>query len=338
MKQMQQGHIYAFDVMRLVAAFFVVMIHCAASRSVSGLVYNTVARFSVPVFVLISGYILLPSDRETGYFLQKCARTFGTLLLTAGLYACYQLLTGRMVDTGVKALVKTLLCEPSHLWYLYAAMALYLLTPLLRVFHWHARQQEYVYALAVCFFFGSVVYTLVYSGWFPVVNQLMDNTKLPGPLGFVALYLTGGYLARFGVAKPVRRWIYGLAAAATAAAAAATCILSARGVRADLFLSFFAPNAVLGGTAVFLLVQQLCGSCAWEHPRRNRMLAAFASATAGVYLIHPLWMQLLQDWFGPWLPALPPVWSIPLRTLTVFTLSLVTVVAFQRLRRLLPHQ
>lgn len=130
MKQMQQGHIYAFDVMRLVAAFFVVMIHCAASRSVSGLVYNTVARFSVPVFVLISGYILLPSDRETGYFLQKCARTFGTLLLTAGLYACYQLLTGRMADTGVKALVKTLLCEPSHLWYLYAAMALYLLTPL----------------------------------------------------------------------------------------------------------------------------------------------------------------------------------------------------------------
>ena len=179
MKQMQQGHIYAFDVMRLVAAFFVVMIHCAASRSVSGLVYNTVARFSVPVFVLISGYILLPSDRETGYFLQKCVRTFGTLLLTAGLYACYQLLTGRMVDTGVKALMKTLLCEPSHLWYLYAAMALYLLTPLLRVFHRHARRQEYVYALAFCFFFGSVVYTLVYSGWFPVVNQLMDNTKGP---------------------------------------------------------------------------------------------------------------------------------------------------------------
>ena len=145
-------------------------------------------------------------------------------------------------------------------------------------------------------------------------------------------------LMEFGVAKPVRRWIYGLAAPATAAAAAATCFLSARGVRADLFLSFFAPNAVLGGTAVFLLVQQLCGSRAWEHPRRNRILAAFASATVGVYLIHPLWMLLLQDWFGPWLPALPPVWSIPLRTLTVFTLSLVTGVALQRPRRLLPHQ
>ena len=155
----------------------------------------------------------------------------------------------------------------------------------------------------------------------------------------MALYLTGGYLARFGVAKPVRRWIYGLAAAATAAAAAATCFLSARGVRADLFLSFFAPNAVLGGTAVFLLVQQLCGSCAWEHPRRNRILAALRLGHGG-RLPCSIPCGCSCSRIGSARGSRRCLRYGPSRCgpLTVFTLSLATVVSLQRLRRLLPHQ
>lgn len=47
------------EVMRIIAAFFVVMIHASGLGSFSAVVYNSVARFSVPVFVIISGYYLL---------------------------------------------------------------------------------------------------------------------------------------------------------------------------------------------------------------------------------------------------------------------------------------
>ena len=50
------------DVMRVLAAFFVVVIHVAASSG--GVVYNCIARFSVPVFVILSGRYMLARKRS----------------------------------------------------------------------------------------------------------------------------------------------------------------------------------------------------------------------------------------------------------------------------------
>ena len=50
------------DVMRLIASFFVVMIHGSAPNSAVGSAWNSISRFSVPVFVMISGYYLLEKN------------------------------------------------------------------------------------------------------------------------------------------------------------------------------------------------------------------------------------------------------------------------------------
>ena len=61
------------DVMRLIASFFVVMIHVSATGGAVGSALNSLSRFSVPMFVLISGYYLLQKNLGISAVLKKVA-------------------------------------------------------------------------------------------------------------------------------------------------------------------------------------------------------------------------------------------------------------------------
>ena len=54
-----ETHDFNTDVMRLIASFFVVMIHLSSNNGAVGLMFNSISRFSVPVFVMISGALFL---------------------------------------------------------------------------------------------------------------------------------------------------------------------------------------------------------------------------------------------------------------------------------------
>ncbi len=59
------------DLLRLLSAYFVVIIHVAGRFSPACVIYNSLARFSVPVFVLISGYYLLSRETPVGVLWKK---------------------------------------------------------------------------------------------------------------------------------------------------------------------------------------------------------------------------------------------------------------------------
>ena len=119
------------DVMRLLAAFFVMVIHVPHPDSAFSVLYHSLARFSIPVFCMISGYYL--ADRETGVekLLGRCLGPFLRMVAWSGIYYAYELAVGARSFEGLWALGTYLLTMPVHLWYLYAAIALYLFTPLL---------------------------------------------------------------------------------------------------------------------------------------------------------------------------------------------------------------
>ena len=106
------------DVMRLIASFFVVMIHVSATGGAVGSALNSLSRFSVPMFVLISGYYLLQKNLGISAVLKKVASLFAVMVAWSAVYYCH----GLMVHTQEFSLlgcVKYLLTEPVHLWYFY---------------------------------------------------------------------------------------------------------------------------------------------------------------------------------------------------------------------------
>ena len=101
------------DVMRLVAAFCVTLVHAAGLGSVAACVYNAAGRFSVPVFVLISGYYMLSRPSPPKSLIRRSCRLLVYLLVFSAVYCLYFILSGLKQYAGIGDLITFLLTSPS---------------------------------------------------------------------------------------------------------------------------------------------------------------------------------------------------------------------------------
>ena len=315
--------------MRLLAAYFVVLIHAAWRFSAAEVSWLSAARFSVPLFVIISGFYLLASPQPGRKLIEKTLRLLWLMLFWSAVYYLYVRLTGTM-SGGAAALAVYLLTQPVHLWYLYAAAALYLFTPVFFVFAEHAGRSVYRYALFLCFLFGSVITILLRSESFPLLADIMDKTKIAALLGFPGLFLLGGYFRRFPTARRGRILLCVAALFSVAATAAWTWRYSAPKQQIEpLLMSFFAPGAVLPAAALFAVLQNVKRPAA--HPCAAAVLAEASRCTFGVYLMHPLVLLILRNQLRLTFGLLPEALDLPLRSLLVFLLSLGCTVLLRRI-------
>ncbi len=273
------------DVMRVLAAFFVVVIHVAASSG--GVVYNCIARFSVPVFVILSGRYMLARKRSIPSLLKKNAHF---LLLMVCWSAVFYLVNAALGLQPEEPVWVYLLTQPVHLWYLWACAALYLLVPVLYVFCTHADQRVYGYFLLLAFLCGSVLTILLRIEMCPVLGVIVEKMKLPYQLGFVFCFLLGDYLRRFPVEKRTA-WKAGavLLAAGTAGTVLGTLVLFGEEANWPL-MSFFSPTVLCAAVGFYLMFQ----AAAWDRiVKGGAWIHRLARATLGVYLLHPLLVELL---------------------------------------------
>ena len=328
------------DLMRVVAAFFVVMIHASGTRTLAAVAYNALSRFSVPVFIMLSGRYMLARPIGGRRLAKKLGTLFALSLAWSAIFFAYDLLCGARSWDGLRAFAAYLLTQPFHLWYLWALIVLYLFTPLFSVFCAHASRSQYRYALLLTFVFGSPVVIALRSGRAPVLATIVDNMKVAYLLGFVFCYLLGGYFRRWGCelsGKRNRSILYALGALGLLVTALGTLRLSAGGEIDQLLESFFAPNVLAASAAFFVLVKQLCAKRSFS-PCAAAVLRELADCTLGVYLLHPLLLLMIQR--GALVHALydgPDLWFVPLRTALVFAAATLIVLLVKRvplLRRL----
>lgn len=315
------------DLMRIAAAFAVVTAHISPFSSPWGIICSAAARFSVPVFVLISGYYLLPKEASIKEAVRRTGHTLAMALLWSGVYFAVELLRGARHYEGLNSLLRYLVTEPVHLWYLWAAAGLYLLTPALSVFCRNADRKTYQYGLAVTFLTGTVITIMLRAGAWPLLEEAVLQTKLPYQTGFLFLYLAGGYFGKYPVKRP-----------------SVFCILGAMGTcatilwafwmpdrAAELALSFFAPNTVLAGLGFFVLIKEAAIRLPEMKGRPRRAVSALAECTGGIYLIHIEVIHLVGSAM-PWINDFFPLLMIICKALAVYVLSFALV----RVLRMVP--
>ena len=311
------------DAARLAAAFFVVLIHSSDPVGYAGALYNSFSRFGVPVFIVLSGYFMLARERTAGDIVRRSARLIAAMLLWSALYYAELLAAGEREWAGAKELVRFLLTEPMHMWYIYTAVFLYAITPALYVFCSNAGRGQYLWALLVCFALGGVLELAEASALFPTLMTISSKAHLPLELGFVFLYLAGGYFRRW---PPTRRGAAGLYAAgclSLACTVAGTLLLSRGGSINELLLSYTTPFIMLTAAAFALLFLR-------SGIRGGAALPRCARCTLGVYLMHPLFIRIAQHG-GFWdFPAVSPYLLTPLRCCIVYALALAASLALSR--------
>jgi surface polysaccharide O-acyltransferase-like enzyme len=284
---------------------------------------NAVVRFAVPVFVMITGALLLHREYELGSFLKKrLGRIIIPFLFWTLVYIAYSWYNEEFVFTddawaNIKIVLHGFKYGSSyHLWYVYMLIGLYFFIPIISKFVRNATEKEILYFLLV--WFGVMMLTQPYLARF---NPVVDMHYFAGYAGYLVL---GHYLAfkdfRF---RNLRTWMYVLFVFGVVLITAGTWLIAGHsGFPGTMFYEPVNPAVLMLSASVFMIAKLTIPKVP---PLVIRIRDFAGRYNYGIYLSHALVLYFLDDPFGISYKMGTPVWSIPLTALICFILSMLLV-------------
>ena len=204
-REVNQDRVVFLELLRIFAAFFVIVNHTNSqifqACGPSVLWYVSVAWFclsrtAVPVFVMITGYLMLHRQYTYRKVVQSALRILGCLLVFSGVYYGVDCISGDITRPGPGDFLERLLTGDVNyaLWYLYMYLGLLIMLPFLQKIAAGMGKRDYHV------FFG--ISGLIVSVW-PMVTHLIsgltvsEDFALPLFGGYICLLLAGAYMRKY---------------------------------------------------------------------------------------------------------------------------------------------
>ena len=328
------GRVAYADLLRVVAALAVVVLHLSGSQlsyvplgSVEFHVLNTydsLTRWCVPVFIMLSGMFLLDPKHalSPAKLVGHILRVLVALLVWGTAYALWDLVAQNGFSLGaLLAAFRQVIWGKTafHLWFLYMILGLYLVTPILRAFIRGASRGDLHWFLLLCFVFASLLPTVLRLRPSQTISLWNSNLSIHLVMGYVGYYVLGYYLKTYTLSRWAEYLIYLLGLAGTAFTLGGTLWLSLqRQAFAQTLYNYDSPNIVFMSTAVFVLFRYVLG-VSDERSRRQRV-SGVAKVTFGIYLVHIFFLKILNI-LGITVLSFTPILAVPLLSLAVFLCS-----------------
>lgn len=313
------NHVQYFDFLRVIAAVAVIAIHVlgpyrhqigdiALSEWIFAVGVNGASRWAVPVFILITGALMLSDTRpfSLSYFVKKrVSKVLVPFIIWSLFYVWLSGLSSTGYDAGhaLDVLKESYHHETYyHLGFFYYFIPLYILVPFLRPL---AQRLDHL-AVAVIGISWIVLTGLYLNGWSGVWRN--DLVLYGG-------YLWLGYWLYNYRVSPIMILTIGLASLVVTEYKVLSISIDLQQYRTLGWFSYKTANTVLIALAVFTLGKLISATLPES---ANAKLGEISKYTLGIYLIHPifLWPVREFDWY------LLPSWvMIPLLTAIVFMLS-----------------
>lgn len=344
------------DVLRLIAILMVIACHCTDPFNASpearadleinflGSAYGSLVRACVPLFVMMTGFLLLPVRQEASDFYRKrIPRVFFPFLLWSALFDLAPWFI-QWVGGSPELVTDFFPWEPNPSASLVEALKTIVLIPV--TFTVYATPMWYIYVLI-----GLYLYMPVFSAW---VEKASDKAKrmflavwfislfIPYLTEFVSRYQFGtcswnsfglfyyfagfnGYLLLGHYLGKGTGWSLGKTLAVAVPLFAAGYFITLTGFRymtsdpnvseegMELFFTYCSPNTLLMTVSVFLLAQK----ARVTSPFVCRALANLTKCGFGLYCVHYFFVgpsYLFAQWIGT-----PVVALVPVSTLLTFS-------------------
>lgn len=325
------------EILRIAAAVAVVLLHVAASvlsdRSTTlvqwwaGNIYEVISRWCVPVFIMISGALLLDDHKPFApgqFYRRRVARLLWPLIFWSVAYLVYRHVHDQASRTTL--FVDTLHGEPyTHLWFLYMLIGLYAVTPLLRIVVANSDRATLTITAALIFLIASVDRTASAT---LTAFAAEENTHT-----FLVMWLP--YTAYFLMGYILTRWPSRIGVANTLICVIVSCAVTALLTGYARFYlkwpdpyyiyDWFNPIIICMSVLVFACFTSIPLSCS---PRTRVCIEYLASLSLGIYVVHPFWIITLHH-FGLTGMRHPAILAIPLTAAAAFALSAITTAAIR---------
>lgn len=289
--------------------------------------YDGLARWAVPVFVMISGSLLLdPARQETiGKLWRKnVIRILVVLLVWGLLYAFVYHFPKEITLSSVLSFCKAWVGGHYHMWFLFMIAGLYIVTPFLRCVVIDRKVLRYF--LLLSFFISVAVPFVCEAGGVMRVYDMLESTQLRSLAGYPFYYVLGYWLNTTSLSAKAREAIVLLGAVGLVLTVALTALVSIGGGKPlQTFYGNFSLPVCMAASGVFVLGSK--ASVAKE--RKRKVVKSLSDASLGVYLVHILVLDALYQ-MGIDSMMFTPVLAVPLTAGVAMALSFAISMAIRK--------
>lgn len=314
--KIEKKRIAYLDVLRIVSMFFIVLIHVSGSMAW----YNTspksrswqllnfldgISRFSVPIFLMISGCIFLNLNRKVTIdklFHKNIKRIIIAFFTWSLVYALY--VYWAVPGMAKSVIVGMFFAGHYHMWFLPCIIGMYLITPLLR--YWFKDEGNLRYFLILTIIFAILIPSVLaifkaFKDVLPAavwhIMKKVQTTYLRStfefPLGLTIYFVLGYYLDQHQFDKLKRYWLYGITIIVNILTTIASGWLSLHFNKQMVFnYSYNSINNFLMATAIFVFIKQALNK---KTVSNNSLLVKWSNLMFAVYLVHVLFIHILIE-------------------------------------------
>ncbi|WP_028546416.1 acyltransferase [Paenibacillus taiwanensis] len=343
----QNKRIVYVDILRILSIAAVIILHITAdlltrtndfntgSWWISNL-FNSVSRFAVPVFFMISGAMILRVEIKSykDFYIKRVVPLLIPLFtwsLIYDLYNQYYILKSNMgigefiVDFGYRLLTDR---NYVHLWFLYAIIAIYATVPLISKLVKVCSQKDIRYYLLL-WFIVSVVYRFISDVVFRLTDQYINIPILNIPFftGFLGYFILGYYLFNFDLPDKWKNILYNLGIVSFFLTPVATYFASLHsGVLDEMFYGNYSITTFFMAVGMFVFFKEKEPAISEKTNHKvKKMISSLSKASFSIYLIHLLVDLLVSRRVEVEATMLQTSTSLIFNIFAIFSISYVTV-------------
>lgn len=320
--------------LRLFAAGAVVLMHTAASKwtalpadsagwlALTG--WDSMVRWPVPVFLMITGAIFLPRRTTVrdalGRYVPRMAVAY---LVWAAVYAIHSNPGG-----GFREILTAAASGHYHLWYLPFLCGVYLMLPFLQKIAENEKLTQELLVLSLVIAQGIPwtvdVAAALFPAWSTALRAVENHLHFTFFFDLLSMLLLGHVLNRRAMSVRVRRLVYSAGALSIPLTMAGTVWLTrVTGAHSTVFFDHASPTTICAAAALFVFAK-------YELSVLPKWAAWLADRSFGVYLVHALVLELLAE-RGVDVLIFDPVWWTPVLALLVFAVSTVVAAVLKKI-------
>lgn len=329
--QHSEREIY-LDILRIMATFAVIIIHIAAQNwhkvDINSYewkafnIYDSIARWSVPVFVMISGALFLNKTQS----IKKIYKKYILRIITAfGFWSFFYAVIAFFNGSDFKSAIYSFIIGNYHMWFLYMIVGIYIITPLIGEITKNDLLTKYFIIISLLFaviipnFISTI--SIINSNLGDFTQSIINKINLQMVLGYTIYYILGYYLSKKDISRTASKFIYYLGGLGFILTIFLTYIISQyKGKANGVFYDYFSLNVLLESLCVFVVIKKIFKYKIINDKIKN-IIYLLSKYSFGVYLIHPFIIDVLNKTININSLSFNAIIAVPIVSIIVFCIS-----------------
>lgn len=316
---------YSFDILRVISMCMVIIIHVSNvySRSYGfisnksflfSLIFNTISRISVPIFLMISGALLLERDFNKKKYLNRIKKFIILTIIWDIIYLVWEYYyLGITYNNFYK-----LLLEPfrAHLWYLYTILIIYTIQPLLKIILEKSNKKIKIVLLILWLLFSTISIKISFiANYFTIFC-------------YIGYFIIGNYLYKYIKKNELKKYTLPLSILIVISYGISILLNYMFSRRYNMFYNLFfayrTPFIIIATFSFFTIIVSN------NNKKISNFIISLSDLSFGVYLIHGIFLDITVKSFI--YGSINSLIGIPLFFIIILISSLVSVFILKKIK------